>query len=67
MRGLFYLDRVYRWRLGSGAVLLRLVRVRCRSFLHITISPCAGRHLLYLSNGDKESKQRKRLQTPAPR
>src|ERR1700744_3622322 len=49
----------------ARAVLLALSRVPCRSFLLNTISPCAGRPFISFSNGEKEPKQRKRLQTPA--
>ena len=49
---------------GSCWAVLRLfARVLCRIFLLSTISPCAGRHFISFSNGEKETKQRKRLQT----
>jgi hypothetical protein len=55
-----------RSRLGFGVVLLRPERVRCWSFSLSTIGHCAWRHPLSFSNGcEKETKQRKSLQTPA--
>jgi hypothetical protein len=48
-----------------SVVLLRPERVICWSFLLATIGHCAWRHFISFSNGEKETKQRKRLQTLA--
>src|SRR6202012_3546447 len=50
-----------------GAVLPWLARVQCRILLLAAIGPCARRHFISFSNGEKETKQRKRLQTLARR
>jgi hypothetical protein len=42
-----------------GLVLTRSSRVLCRSLLLSTFSPCAGRHFISLSNGDKETEAKK--------
>ena len=42
-----------------GQFCLRLERVLCWSFSLSLISPCAGRHFISLSNGDKETEAKK--------
>src|SRR5471032_2549604 len=51
---------------GQGCCWVAAAYVSARSMLavfFITISHCAWRHFISLSNGDKETKQRKRLST----
>jgi hypothetical protein len=57
-------------RVDAGLLLLTLARVPCLvsagsmfAIFFITISHCAWRHFISWSNGDKETKQRKRLPT----
>src|SRR5580698_6486150 len=57
--GFSCLVRVGRSRLGLGVVLPSFALVICWSFLLSSISPCAGRHFISLSNGDKETEAKK--------
>ncbi len=47
----------------AGVLLHALARVQCWLNFFITISHCPWRDFISLSNGDKETKQRKRLST----
>jgi hypothetical protein len=58
--------KVYHWRLGLERSCQYLCEFDVGDSWLSTIGHCAWRHFISFSNGEKETKQRKRLQTPAP-